>query len=263
MIGNTQKLSRTLVGPRTVLMLLMLGCLPVIQVSLAQEISGRVQRRLDEANDCRDNNDYACARTALNDIPRRGLSNFEQYRYWIALGYVEFLDGNFPEAVEAYRNAAVHSPTRETRQYHLRSVAQLQASMGQFQDAYDTLEELLVLNGANPLAERHLTDDGLWRGLDIYVIGDRNLFPLGGNQPAYPPEAAAQGLSEGFVDLEFTVTRTGSTRDVRVIESSAPVFERAAIDAAERLKYKPKLVEGEPVETLVQRRIEFQLDSSD
>jgi protein TonB len=121
------------------------------------------------------------------------------------------------------------------------------------------LEELLVRNyGANPLAGRHLTDDGLWRGLDIYVTGDRDLFPLVRDQAAYPEEAVMRGLSQGYVDVEFTVTRTGSTRDVKVVESSTPVFESAAIQAAESFRYKPRLVDGEPVEVVVRDRIEFQ-----
>jgi TonB family protein len=185
------------------------------------------------------------------------LSSFEQYRYWIVAGYVEFLDGNFPSAIDAYRNAATHSPNREVRQYHLRSIAQMHASMGQFREAYDTLEELLVVSGADRLTERHLTNDALWRGFDIYLIGDRDLFPLGWNQPAYPAEAAAQGLSQGYVNVELTVTRTGSTRDVRVVDSSARAFENAAIQAAGSFKYKPRVVDGEPVETVVRERVEF------
>lgn len=263
MIGKAGTLSRSLLAPDALLAIVMLGCLCAVRVSLAQEISGRVQGHLDEASDCRDSNDFDCARAALADIPMRDLSTSEQYRYWIALGYIEFLDGSFPEAVEAYSNAAVHSPTQETRQYHLRSVAQLHASMGQFQEAYDTLEELLVMNGADPLAGRHLTDDGLWRGLEIYVIGDRDLFPLGRTQPVYPAEAATQGLSQGYVDLEFTVTAAGSTRDVRVIESSARAFESAAIQTAKNFRYKPRLVDGQPVEGVIRNRIEFQSEDLD
>jgi len=65
------------------------------------------------------------------------------------------------------------------------------------------------------------------------------------------------------VDLEFTVTRTGSTRDVRVIESNAPVFENPAIEAAESFKYKPRLVDGEPVDAVVRHRIESQSEDLD
>jgi TonB family protein len=242
----------------TALTLLLVGCLTAVQATMAQEISARLQRRLDEATACRVNDDFACARAALESISTQGLSSFEQYRYWIAAGYVEFLEGNFPGAIDAYRNAATHSPNREVRQYHLRSIAQMQASMGRFREAYDTLEELVVVGGDFPLTERHLTNDALWRGFDIYLIGDRDLFPLGREQPEFPAAAVEQGLSQGYVNVELTVTRTGSTRDVRVIDSSAPAFESAAIQAAESFKYKPRVVDGEPVETVVRERVEFQ-----
>jgi len=242
----------------------MIGCLCAGHVSLAQEISVRVQRHLEDARECRESNDFDCARAALDNIATLELSRFERYQYWVRLGYIEFLDGDFPEAIDAYRNAAMYSPAQEQRQYHMRSVAQLHASLGQFQDAYDTLEELLVSNyRADPLAGRHLTDDGLWRGFDIYVTGDRDLFPLVRDQLAYPEEAVARGLSQGYVDVEFTVTRTGSTSDVRIVESSAPVFESAAIQAAGSFRYKPRLVDGEPVETVIQDRIEFRFEDDD
>lgn len=262
-------------GRRLALTLLAIGCLCAVQTSFAQlqvvvegddgiRISDRVQRNLTRADDCRENNDFDCARASLESIPNQDLSDFEQYRYWISLGYVEFLDGNFAEAAAAYRKAAEFSDTPRARQYHLRSVAQLHASMGQFQEAYDTLEELLVLNGEIPLAGRHLTADGLWRDLDIYVIGTWAMVPLVPNQPAYPPEALAQGFTEGYVVVEFTVGRTGSTSDVRVIESSAPVFEMPAIETAGRFNYKPRVVDGQPVEVAgVQHRIEFHAGESD
>jgi protein TonB len=66
--------------------------------------------------------------------------------------------------------------------------------------------------------------------------------------PKYPIEAQLGGIS-GWVKLAFTVTSTGSTRDVRVVASEPPgVFDRAAIDAAERFVYAPRLENGVPVD---------------
>lgn len=227
-------------------------------------ISGRVQVHLDNARACYEKDDFDCAREALGLIPRRKLSNQERLQYWNRLAWVEFLDGNFGEAVTAYQNAYVLSDNPRQRQAMLRNMAQLHASMGQFQEAYNTLEELLVLKGEYPLGRGHLTAEALWRGLDVYVIGSWDLVPLVPAQPDYPAEAAAQGLLNGFVDLEFTVTRTGSTMDINVIESSSPLFERSAIEAAEKLRYKPKLVDGRPVESAgVQHRFEFQSEDLD
>ena len=289
-------MQRTDKGLLTTLMTLV--CLSPFQVSAAQEIGRRVQRNLDDVSECVEVNDLDCARAALEEISRRSLSDIERYRYWQSLGRVEFFDGNYAEAIAAFRNVADLAPLpdahldytryvaqlhaslgqfrqayetledllanssadRFTRLYRLRSVAEQQASAGQFQEAYDTLEEMLARNGVVPLAWRHLTNDALWRGLDIYATGDRELEPLVADPPLYPREAVAQGLSDGFVVVEFTVTRTGSTTDVRVVESSAQVFESSAVEAAELLRYKPRLMSGKPVETRVRRRIEFRIE---
>ncbi len=45
------------------------------------------------------------------------------------------------------------------------------------------------------------------------------------------------------------MTSTGAVRDPVVIEAKPPgFFERAAIQAALKFKYKPKVIDGEPVE---------------
>ena len=292
--------AQRLLRPRLMPALLMLACLSTFQVSPAQEIGRRAQRYLDDVRECAEDNDLDCARAALDEFSRRSLSDVERYRYWQSLGRIEFFDGNYAEAIVAFKSAADLAPSPNARLDYTRYVAQLHASLGQFQrayealeellaessadqfprlyrlrsvaeqqaradlfqEAYDTLEKMLVRNGVVPLARRHMTNDALWRGLDIYATGDRELEPLVADPPLYPREAATQGLADGFVDVAFTVTRTGSTRDVRVVESSARVFESSAIEAAESLKYKPRLTNGKPVETPVQRRIEFRMEEA-
>ncbi|HEU4427775.1 MAG TPA: energy transducer TonB [Myxococcota bacterium] len=66
--------------------------------------------------------------------------------------------------------------------------------------------------------------------------------------PVYPREAQLRGLS-GWVRLAFTVAADGRTRDVRVLSSDPPgVFDQAAIDAAVRFVYLPRLENGVPVD---------------
>lgn len=78
--------------------------------------------------------------------------------------------------------------------------------------------------------------------------------------PTYPPAAEARNI-EGYVVVEYTVTRTGSVRDVRVIESTDRVFERSAVAAAYKFKYRPQIVDREPVEVPgVRQRMRFVLD---
>ncbi|WP_227718119.1 energy transducer TonB [Microbulbifer sp. Q7] len=83
--------------------------------------------------------------------------------------------------------------------------------------------------------------------------------------PRYPRRALAQGI-EGYVVVEFTITRSGSVRDPRVVggfdSAGAPteVFNSSALNAVERFKYRPTLVDGNPVEKHgVRNRITFKL----
>ncbi len=77
---------------------------------------------------------------------------------------------------------------------------------------------------------------------------DGDYLPIVKVAPVYPRRAVERGI-EGYVILEFTVTRTGSVRDPVVVEySPSTIFNRAAIEAALKFKYKPRIVNGEPIE---------------
>lgn len=77
--------------------------------------------------------------------------------------------------------------------------------------------------------------------------------------PAYPARARERGI-EGWVDIEFTVTRDGATRDpvVRAAEP-ADTFDRVATDAVRRWRYVPRVVNGAVVEQRVETRLRFLL----
>jgi len=88
---------------------------------------------------------------------------------------------------------------------------------------------------------------------------DGEFLPIVRVNPQYPARAAENGV-EGNVLVEFTVTAEGTTENVVVIESTHKMFERAAVKAAQKYKYKPRVVDGEPIPvTGVLVRIEFQL----
>ncbi len=84
-------------------------------------------------------------------------------------------------------------------------------------------------------------------GLTSFENADADYMPLVKVAPIYPRRAAARGLA-GWVLVRFTVTSAGSVKDVEVLESTDPIFERAAAQAALKFKYKPRIVDGEPVE---------------
>lgn len=89
---------------------------------------------------------------------------------------------------------------------------------------------------------------------------DGEYLPIVKVQPIYPRRALSRGV-EGYVIVEFTVTKQGTTRDVRVVESSSSMFDDAAVRAAEKFKYKPRVVDGEPIEVPgVQNKITFEIE---
>jgi protein TonB len=93
-----------------------------------------------------------------------------------------------------------------------------------------------------------------------FGVSDGEYLPIVKVAPVYPTRAASRGL-EGYVIVEFTVTETGSTRDIFVVESTSSLFERAAVDAAAKFKYKPRVIDGNPVEVAgVRNKITFQLE---
>lgn len=89
---------------------------------------------------------------------------------------------------------------------------------------------------------------------------DGEYLPIVKVQPVYPRRALSRGV-EGYVIVEFTVTRAGTTRDLRVVESQPKgVFDKAALKAAEKFKYKPRVLDGEPIEVPgVQNKITFKI----
>ena len=91
-------------------------------------------------------------------------------------------------------------------------------------------------------------------------ISNADELPLVRVAPVYPEPAVRRGL-EGYVLLEFSVTNTGATENIRVISSSHSVFNRNAVRAIQKFKYKPRVVNGVPVPvTGVQFRMTFELE---
>ena len=66
-------------------------------------------------------------------------------------------------------------------------------------------------------------------------------------EPVYPPQAMRDRV-EGWVLLEFTITETGSVRDIVVVDSQpSGVFDAAAAEALADWKYRPRITDGRPV----------------
>jgi len=77
---------------------------------------------------------------------------------------------------------------------------------------------------------------------------DGDAVPMVRVPPQYPERALQRGI-EGRVLVEFTITRSGSVKDAKIIAAEpSSIFNKAAIKAVLQWKYNPKIVNGEAVE---------------
>ena len=76
-------------------------------------------------------------------------------------------------------------------------------------------------------------------------------------KPPYPP-LAKQARIQGTVVLEAVISKQGSVENLRVI-SGHPLLIQAALDAVKQWKYKPTLLNGEPVEVVTTVTVNFNL----
>jgi len=75
--------------------------------------------------------------------------------------------------------------------------------------------------------------------------------------PKYPPEAGRARI-EGIVVLLAVIGKDGTVQDIR-LEKGLPVLAQAAIEAVKQWRYRPYLLNGEPVEVDSQITINFNL----
>ncbi len=94
------------------------------------------------------------------------------------------------------------------------------------------------------------------------ISGDGEYLPIVKVAPVYPRRAQTRGIS-GYCIVEYTVTRTGSIRDPRAVDCQpSGVFESASVKAAEKFKYRPRVVDGEPIEVAgVQNLFTYELEN--
>ena len=75
--------------------------------------------------------------------------------------------------------------------------------------------------------------------------------------PEYP-EAAKKDHIEGVVLIKVTINKQGNVENMQLV-SGHPALAQAAIDAVKQWKYKPYLLNGEPVEVETQVMVNFTL----
>jgi len=104
---------------------------------------------------------------------------------------------------------------------------------------------------------------GINRDLKGFNSNDGEYLPIFRAPPIFPRRALERGIC-GWVELTYTVTSAGTTKDAVVVNSSSKMFERNAIKAALKYKYKPRQVGGKAVDVPnVGILISFKVDGAD
>ena len=102
--------------------------------------------------------------------------------------------------------------------------------------------------------QKRLADARAGRFDRVYTVGELKVTRQ--VAPAYPRGARSRG-TEGWVEVEFTVTEQGDVRDAKARSSSAAIFEGAAISAINRWRFDPIVDDGRPVPVRAVVRFSF------
>jgi protein TonB len=76
--------------------------------------------------------------------------------------------------------------------------------------------------------------------------------------PAYPVAAREMRVA-GRVQLQATISRDGTIENLRVVDGP-PLLRAAAVEAVRQWRYRPYLLNGEPVEVETTVNVDFRLD---
>jgi len=95
-------------------------------------------------------------------------------------------------------------------------------------------------------------------------VGSRTAIIQRGNNrpPIYPPALLHQRI-EGTVLLELHISPEGTVTRVVILRSSGqPMFDAAAVNAAQTWQGEPAVIDGEPVETIETQEVIFRVKRS-
>jgi protein TonB len=76
--------------------------------------------------------------------------------------------------------------------------------------------------------------------------------------PVYPALARAARV-QGSVVLAAIIGKDGTIQNLHVISSSSPLLIQSALDAVKQWRYRPYILNGEPVEVDTQVTVNFTL----
>lgn len=93
----------------------------------------------------------------------------------------------------------------------------------------------------------------------VYTKVDENPSPVKTAKPNYPSDLKRDGV-EGIVAISCVIDENGEVISSKVTKSSNPGFEKSALDAISRWKFKPAKKDGKAVKVKVTIPFRFNLE---
>lgn len=158
--------------------------------------------------------------------------------------------GPSPESKASYKIADIWQPERSLTEFvnapkpkKLPELTAMQPSMPRQSLHFDPPAPTISL----PAAPRPVGSLNIGPAGDF--ARDTDYIPVYVPQPIYPRRALSRGR-EGYAVVEVIITTSGGVRGVRLLEESPQNygFASAALKAAIKLKYKPRVVDGRAIE---------------
>ena len=98
-------------------------------------------------------------------------------------------------------------------------------------------------------------------GIGGFNAAEGEYLPIVKVAPIYPNRALTRGI-EGHCIVVYTVTRNGTTKDPKVVECTSSLFANASVKASAKFKYKPRVINGQPIDVPgVMHKITFELEN--
>jgi len=87
--------------------------------------------------------------------------------------------------------------------------------------------------------------------------GVANSLKIHDVEPHYPREAQKKGI-QGDVILQATIDTKGNLTNLKIVQGD-PILVSAAVDAVKKWKYRPYILNGEPVDVDTTTKVQFHL----
>jgi TonB family protein len=155
-----------------------------------------------------------------------------------------------------------HAQTRADRDL---LVTELLARSAQSLEALDTDGARAWIDAAEPIANDAAQIAAARNAWTDRIIAMETAKPLPASAlkfttyvpPKFPDTAVSRGI-EGWVDVEFTVSANGSTRDISAADGSHDrMFRAEALEAVAQWRFEPRIFMDRPIDQRAHTRVRF------